>query len=94
MTSTGLTYLAFCDRLTGTYYKGTYDALNDVLDINVAKTLVICGDDDIPSFLDAAHLLVDAIRGAKLEWIPNTRHASVLESPDSAILIMKQYLQS
>lgn len=44
VTSTGVTYLAFCDRLTGTYYKGTYDAANDVLDINIAKSLVILKD--------------------------------------------------
>lgn len=39
--SDGLTYLAFCDRLSGVYWKGTYDQANDVLDINPAKTLVI-----------------------------------------------------
>ena len=39
--SSGLTYLAFCDRLSGVYWKGTYDAANDVLDIHPAKTLVI-----------------------------------------------------
>lgn len=39
--SDGLTYLAFCDRLSGVYYKGTYDRTNDILDINPAKTLVI-----------------------------------------------------
>lgn len=39
--SDGLTYLAFCDRLSGVYWKGTYDKANDVLDINPAKTLVI-----------------------------------------------------
>lgn len=39
--SDGLTYLAFCDRQTGVYYKGTYDKNNDVLDLNPAKTLII-----------------------------------------------------
>lgn len=39
--STGLTYLAFSDRLTGTYWRGTYDTANDVLDINPAKTLIL-----------------------------------------------------
>lgn len=39
--SDGLTYLAFCDRLTGTYWKGFYDKDTDTLDINPAKTLVI-----------------------------------------------------
>lgn len=39
--SSGLTYLAFCDRKTGLYWKGSYDAANDILDITVAKSLVI-----------------------------------------------------
>lgn len=39
--SDGLIYLAFCDRLSGTYYKGTYDKANDVLDLNIAKGLII-----------------------------------------------------
>ncbi len=39
--SDGLIYLAFSDRVTGTYYKGTYDPTNDQLDINPAKSLVI-----------------------------------------------------
>lgn len=39
--SEGLTYLAFCDRLSGVYYKGTYDEANDILDLTPAKTLKI-----------------------------------------------------
>jgi Family of unknown function (DUF5906) len=35
--STGLTYLAFCDRATGVYWRGTYEAGTDALDINPAK---------------------------------------------------------
>lgn len=37
----GLTYLAFCDRRTGIYWKGTYDAPKDELDLTQAKTLKI-----------------------------------------------------
>ena len=44
VSSSGLAYMAFCDRLTGTYWKGTYDAANDNLDITQAKTLVILKD--------------------------------------------------
>lgn len=57
-----------------------------------AKTLVICGDDDIPSFLDAAHLLADSIDDATLSWIPGTRHASVLEKPAEAMQLMRAFL--
>ncbi len=35
--STGITYLAFCDRRTSTYWRGTYDANTDTLDIMQAK---------------------------------------------------------
>ena len=35
--SSGITYLAFLDRQTSTYWRGTYDAAQDVLDLNAAK---------------------------------------------------------
>lgn len=35
--SSGITYLAFCDRKSGVYYRGTYDTVTDVLDIVPAK---------------------------------------------------------
>lgn len=58
-----------------------------------AKTLVICGDDDIPSFLDAARQLADSISDAKLEWISGTRHASVLEKPADAAALLQSFLK-
>jgi len=58
-----------------------------------ARTLVICGDDDIPSFLDAARWLSANIAGAELSWIPQTRHASVIECPETAVRIIKTFLQ-
>ena len=35
--SDGLLYLAFCDRRTGVYWRGTYEVATDSLDINPAK---------------------------------------------------------
>lgn len=35
--SSGITYLAFCDRQSGAYWRGTYDNDKDVLDIYQAK---------------------------------------------------------
>lgn len=35
--SNGLTYLAFCDRKTSSYWRGTYDQANDTLNLNIAK---------------------------------------------------------
>lgn len=37
VSSSGLIYLAFLDRKTSTYYRGTYDATLDELDLNPAK---------------------------------------------------------
>lgn len=36
--SSGVTYLAFLDKSTSTYWRGTYDAANDLLDVYPAKT--------------------------------------------------------
>lgn len=38
VSSTGLIYLAFCDRNTSAYWRGTYDQAQDVLDIHQART--------------------------------------------------------
>lgn len=57
-----------------------------------APTLVICGDDDIPSFLDAARWLKGNIGNARLEWIARARHASVIERPDEALALMRGFL--
>ena len=58
-----------------------------------APTLVVCGDDDIPSFLDAARWLSDTIAGARLAWIAGARHASVLERPAEALQLMSGFLR-
>jgi 3-oxoadipate enol-lactonase len=57
-----------------------------------ARTLVVCGDDDIPSFLDAARWLAATIRSAELAWIKGAKHASVLESADEARRLMRTFL--
>ena len=57
-----------------------------------AATLVICGDDDIPSFLYSARWLAANIQGAQLEWIAGAKHASVLERPDQALTMLLKFL--
>jgi len=57
-----------------------------------APTLVVCGDDDIPSFLDAARWLASNIPSAELTWIAGARHASVLEKPEEARRLMREFL--
>jgi len=56
-----------------------------------APTLVLCGDDDIPSFLDAARWLATHIAEAKLSWIAGARHASVLEYPQDAMHLIRGF---
>jgi 3-oxoadipate enol-lactonase len=58
-----------------------------------APTLVLCGADDIASFLDAARWLTENIRGTRLAWLPGARHASVLEKPDEAVALMREFLR-
>jgi 3-oxoadipate enol-lactonase len=58
-----------------------------------APTLVVCGDDDIPSFHDAARWLAANIGGARLEWIAGAKHASVLEQPEIAIALLRSFLK-
>jgi 3-oxoadipate enol-lactonase len=58
-----------------------------------APTLVICGEEDIPSFLDAARWLAANIAGAKSAWIARARHASVLERPDDALQLLRDFLR-
>jgi 3-oxoadipate enol-lactonase len=67
--------------------------LRPLADKITAATLVICGDDDIPSFLDSARWLAANIKGAQLEWIAKAKHASVLEHPDQALVILRKFLQ-
>jgi len=57
-----------------------------------ARTLVVCGDDDIPSFLEAARWLAAEIPQAELAWIKGAKHASVLEHPDAARRLMRRFL--
>jgi 3-oxoadipate enol-lactonase len=57
-----------------------------------APTLVVCGDDDIPSFLDAARWLAATIPHTELTWLAGARHASVIEQPEAARRLMREFL--
>jgi 3-oxoadipate enol-lactonase len=59
-----------------------------------APTLVVCGDEDIPSFLDAAKVLEREIAGARHAWISHTKHASVLERPDEGVRLIREFLRA
>jgi 3-oxoadipate enol-lactonase len=68
------------ERTSGEGYALACEALaNADLRANAAEidapTLVVCGDADIPSFLDAARWLEANIRNARLRWITDVKHA-------------------
>lgn len=67
------------------------DLRDDVKRIK-APTLVICGDEDILSFLEAARWLAATVVGAKIGWIARARHASVLERPTEALRLISDFL--
>jgi 3-oxoadipate enol-lactonase len=56
------------------------------------STLLLCGDQDIPSFLEAARWLARNIEKARLEWLAPARHASILEQPEAFLRIIRQFL--
>ena len=58
----------------------------------VAPTLVICGDEESDAFKDAARWLAQHIAGARLEFIRNAAHASVLEQPAMIEALLREFL--
>jgi hypothetical protein len=54
--------------------------------------MVVCGDDDIPAFRDAARWYQRAIFGSQLVWLAGTRHASVLQAGDRAVALLRSHL--
>ena len=58
-----------------------------------APALVICGAEEGPAFLDAARWLAANIAGARLEFIPNAAHASVLAQPQRIEALIRQFLR-
>lgn len=57
-----------------------------------SPTLVICGQQEIPPFLDAARWLEANIRGAQLQWLSPARHASVLQQPEAFVRAASAFL--
>jgi 3-oxoadipate enol-lactonase len=57
-----------------------------------APTLIVCGDQEIPPFLDAARWLEANIRGARLALLSPARHASVLQQPEAFVRAASEFL--
>jgi 3-oxoadipate enol-lactonase len=83
--TSGEGYALACEAL------GAADLRADAAKIE-APTLVMCGEQDIPSFLESARSLAANIPGAKLAWLPRARHASVIECPELAVGLLREFL--
>lgn len=59
-----------------------------------APTMVVCGTEDIPEFIEAANWLHDTIAGSRLEWLSPARHASILEQSESFVSLCREFLGS
>jgi 3-oxoadipate enol-lactonase len=78
-------YALACEAL------GAADLLDLAEDIR-ARTLVLCGSEDSLAFREAADWLARTIAGAKLAWVPQAGHASVLEQPVWVESVLRQFL--
>jgi 3-oxoadipate enol-lactonase len=83
--ASGAGYAFACEALAAA------DVRERVPDIG-AETLVVCGDQDIPSFLEATRWLSDTIRRARVAWLSPARHASMLEQPDAFASLLTEFL--
>lgn len=58
----------------------------------LARTLVVCGDDDAPAFTAAAPRLAAAVPHGTLAWIDHARHAGALERPEAFVELLRSFL--
>lgn len=57
-----------------------------------SPTLIMCGRDDLPAFVNAAPALAATIPGAHLCWLEGGRHAAVLECSDQSTRELDAFL--
>jgi len=55
-------------------------------------TLVLCGDQELPPFQDAARFLAENIRGARLTWLKPAKHCSILQQPEEFRRALRGFL--
>ena len=49
-----------------------------------SPTLVVCGEQELPAFQEAARFLAETIAGARLQWLGPARHCSILQQPEAS----------
>ena len=57
-----------------------------------APTLVVCGEQELPPFQEAARFLAETIAGARLQWLGPARHCSILQQPEEFRRALRTFL--
>ena len=78
-------YALACEALAG----GDLRALAPRI---TAPTMVVCGTEDIPEFIEAANWLHAQIAGSKLQWLSPARHCSIVEQPEAFNRLCRNFL--
>jgi pimeloyl-ACP methyl ester carboxylesterase len=58
-----------------------------------AATLVVCGDEDMPTFVDNARVLEKAVPDCRLVNLPAAGHLCLLERPDDIAAAIDDHLR-
>jgi 3-oxoadipate enol-lactonase len=80
-------YALSCEALAGADLRAAAERLD-------LPTLVVCGSEDAPAFLEAADWFARVVRGAGLRWIVGARHAAVLERPEEFAPAVRAFLDA
>ena len=59
---------------------------------SVADMLVVAGDEDMPEFQELGRTLARTVAGAQLVTLPGLGHLPLLECPDRAIPVLREFL--
>jgi len=69
------------------------DSVETLKTINV-PTLLVTGDEDLMTGVNEAELMRQHITGSQLKVIPKAGHYSPWERPESAAILLRQFLDS
>ncbi len=90
------------EELSGLDKQGTKRAIYGVIERDpihpeigriTVPTLVAWGADDVATTRDKSEAIVAAIRGARLEVIPDAGHSSAIEQPDFVADLVEQFIE-
>lgn len=65
---------------------------NELAPSILAPTLIVCGTEDAPIFVEATTALADAIPDARVHWLAGGKHAAILEQPAQFAAAVNKFL--